>query len=68
MVTALVIASPIAYYIMQQWLADFAYRVTIPWWIFVLAGLVATFIAMITVSVQSVKAAISNPVDALRSE
>ncbi len=67
-VTALVIASPIAYYIMQQWLADFAYRVTIPWWIFVLAGLVATFIAMITVSVQSVKAAISNPVDALRSE
>ncbi|MEO0330403.1 MAG: ABC transporter permease [Bacteroidota bacterium] len=67
-VIALIIASPIAYYIMQQWLADFAYRVTIPWWIFILAGLVATVIAMLTVSFQSVKAAISNPVDALRSE
>ena len=67
-VIALVIASPIAYYIMQQWLADFAYRVTIPWWTFVLAGLVATLIAMLTVSFQSVKAAVRNPVDALRSE
>ena len=67
-VIALVIASPIAYYIMQQWLADFAYRETIPWWTFVLAGLVATLIAMLTVSFQSVKAAVRNPVDALRSE
>ncbi|MEO0330404.1 MAG: FtsX-like permease family protein, partial [Bacteroidota bacterium] len=65
---AFVIATPIAWYALQQWLADFAYRTPMHWWTFALAGLVTTFIAMLTVSVQSVKAAISNPVDALRSE
>jgi putative ABC transport system permease protein len=49
-------------------LADFAYRVVMPWWIFALAGLLATVIAMLTVSVQSVRAATANPVDSLRSE
>ncbi|MEM9674136.1 MAG: ABC transporter permease [Bacteroidota bacterium] len=63
-----VIATPIAWYTLQQWLADFAYRSPMPWWVFILAGSVATFIAMLTVSFQSVKAAISNPVEALRSE
>ena len=63
-----VVATPVAWYALQQWLADFAYRTPMPWWVFVLAGSVATFIAMLTVSFQSIKAAISNPVDALRSE
>ncbi|MEM6841776.1 MAG: ABC transporter permease [Bacteroidota bacterium] len=63
-----VIATPVAWYVLQQWLADFAYRTPMHWWVFVLAGLTATFIAMLTVSVQSVKAAVSNPVDALRNE
>ncbi len=65
---AFVIASPIAWYALQQWLKGFAYRVAIPWWIFGLAGLSATLIAMLTVSVQSVKAATANPVDSLRNE
>ncbi|MEM9674137.1 MAG: ABC transporter permease, partial [Bacteroidota bacterium] len=65
---AFVIATPIAWYVLQQWLADFAYRTPMHWWVFALAGVVATFIAMLTVSIQSVKAAVSNPVDALRNE
>jgi putative ABC transport system permease protein len=65
---AFVIATPIAWYTLQQWLADFPYRTPMPWWVFALAGLTATFIAMLTVSFQSVKAAVSNPVDALRSD
>lgn len=65
---ALVIASPIAYYFMQQWLADFAYQMVFPWWIFPLVGLLAVLVAFITVSYQSIKAALENPVKALRSE
>ncbi|MGB3850719.1 MAG: ABC transporter permease [Tunicatimonas sp.] len=65
---ALVIASPLAYYAMQQWLADFAYRVPIQPAVFFIAGLVALLIALLTVSWQSVRAALANPVDALRSE
>ncbi len=65
---AFVIASPIAYYFMDKWLADFAYRITISWWIFALAGASAILIALITVSWQSVKAALMNPVKSLRSE
>ena len=65
---ALVIASPIAYYIMQQWLADFAYRVPLQPEIFVVAGVIALLIALLTVSWQSTRAALANPVDALRSE
>ncbi len=65
---AFVIASPIAWYALQQWLAGFAYRVAVPWWVFVLAGLTATFIAMLTVSFQSIRAATTNPVESLRSE
>ena len=67
-VVAFVIASPVAWYALQQWLEGFAYRVVIPWWIFALAGLSATVIAMLTVSFQSVRAATANPVDSLRSE
>jgi predicted permease len=65
---AFVIASPIAYYFMDKWLADFAYRITISWWIFAIAGLSAVLIALITVSWQSIKVAVANPVKSLRSE
>ena len=65
---AFVVAVPLAWFALDQWLADFAYRVAMPWWIFALAGLLATVIAMLTVSVQSVRAATANPVDSLRSE
>ncbi|MCB0437095.1 MAG: FtsX-like permease family protein, partial [Mangrovimonas sp.] len=59
---ALVVASPIAWYLMQKWLEKFAYRLEIEWWIFVLAGMMAIIIALITVGFQAIKAAISNPV------
>jgi putative ABC transport system permease protein len=65
---AFVIASPIAYYFMDKWLADFAYRITISWWIFAIAGVSAITIALFTVSWQSIKAAVANPVKSLRSE
>lgn len=65
---ALVIASPIAWYFMEQWLADFAYHITISWWVFALAGLTAIVISLATVSYQSIKAALMNPVKSLRSE
>ncbi|GAB4056096.1 ABC transporter permease [Spirosoma litoris] len=65
---ALVIASPIAWWGMNQWLKEFAYKVTIDWWIFALAGLLAIGIALLTVSYQSIKAALVNPVKSLRSE
>ncbi len=67
-VIAIVIASPIAYYFMNKWLADFAYRIDIQWWMFVTAGLAAMLIAFLTVGFQSVKAALANPVESLRSE
>ncbi len=65
---AIVIASPIAWYAMNEWLADFAYKIDISWWYFALAGGLAVGIALLTVSFQSVKAALANPVESLRSE
>ncbi|MFM9911092.1 MAG: ABC transporter permease [Chitinophagaceae bacterium] len=62
------IASPIAWYIMNKWLQDFAYRITISWWIFLVAGVVILLIALVTVSFQAIKAAIANPVKSLRTE
>ena len=67
-VISLLIASPIAWWAMQQWLQDFAYRTDISWWIFGLAAFLALLIAVLTVSFQAVRAAVSNPVNALRSE
>ena len=67
-ILAILIASPVAYYFMQQWLSDFAYRIELQWWMFVLAGVVAVGIAFLTVSFQSVRAALANPVQSLRSE
>ena len=65
---AVIIASPIAWYTMNRWLADFAYRLDIKWWMFVIAGLVAVVIALATVSFQAIRAAVANPVESLRSE
>jgi ABC-type antimicrobial peptide transport system permease subunit len=65
---ALLIAAPIAYHYMNLWLANFAYRVELQWWVFVGAGLVSILIAFLTVGFQSVRAARMNPVDSLRSE
>ncbi|MGF7217243.1 putative ABC transport system permease protein [Spirosoma lacussanchae] len=65
---AIVIASPLAWYAMRRWLNDFAYKIDIEWWVFGLAGLLAVGIALLTVSVQSIKAALMNPVKSLRSE
>lgn len=67
-VISLVIASPLAWWAMNKWLAGYTYRINIEWWVFVLAGLLSILIAVITVSYQSIKAAIANPVKSLRSE
>jgi putative ABC transport system permease protein len=65
---AALIAFPIAWFAMHNWLKDFAYRVSISWWIFIVAALAALAIALITISFQAIKAAMANPVKALRSE
>lgn len=65
---SLVIASPVAWYFMHQWLQNYAYKVTIGWWVFVLAGAGAVGIALLTVGFHAVRAAMANPVKSLRSE
>jgi len=65
---ALVIATPVAYWAMSHWLADFAYRIDIQWYVFVVAGVLAAVVAFLTVAGQTVKAAVANPVKSLRSE
>jgi putative ABC transport system permease protein len=62
------IAWPVAYLAMTKWLANFAYRIDIGWWTFALAGGLALLIALLTVSTQAIKAALANPVEALRYE
>jgi putative ABC transport system permease protein len=62
------IAWPIAYYIMNIWLEDFAYRINIPVWSFIIAGFSALIIALLTVGYQALKAALNNPVKSLRYE
>ena len=65
---AILVASPLAYFFMQRWLADFAYRIDLQWWMFVVAGVTAVAIAFLTVSLQSLRAALANPTQSLRSE
>ncbi len=65
---ALCLATPLAWWAMDQWLADFAYRIDIPWWVFLVAGVSAVAVAFLTVSFQTIKAAVANPVKSLRSE
>ena len=65
---AFIIASPVAWWVMHNWLQDFAYRINISWWIFIAAGFLAVIIALGTISFQAIKAAIANPVKSLRTE
>jgi putative ABC transport system permease protein len=65
---AILISIPVSWWLMEQWLNDYAYRVDIEWWVFATAGSMAVIIAWLTVSWQSVKAALANPVNSLRSE
>ena len=65
---AFLIAIPIGWFFMNKWLQNFAYRINITWWVFLLAGMVAVMIAMLTISFQAFKAAIANPVKSLRVE
>lgn len=65
---AIIIATPMAWWAMNKWLQDFAFRIEIKWWMFVLAGLVALIVAFVTISFQAIKAATINPVKSLRSE
>ena len=65
---AFIIACPLAWYAMQQWLENFAYKTSLNWWIFAVSGLLALLIALVTVSVQTIKASLQNPVDSLRYE
>ncbi len=68
LVLSICIASPVAWWVMNKWLQDFAYRISISWWIFVSVGVVCLLIALVTISFQAIKAAVANPVTSLRSE
>ncbi|HMG67939.1 MAG TPA: ABC transporter permease [Chitinophagaceae bacterium] len=65
---AMLVAFPVAWYVMHSWLQDYAYRVHISWWMFAMAGLIALLVAIVMVSLQAVKAALSNPIKSLRTE
>jgi putative ABC transport system permease protein len=67
-IIGIIIAVPIAWYAMDKWLKDFAYRIEVQWWVFALAGLLALTVALLTVSFQSIKAALMNPIKSLKSE
>ena len=67
-VIAIVIATPLSWYLMKKWLQNFKYQVQIEWWVFAITGAISIFIALLTVSFQSVKAALMDPVKSLRSE
>jgi putative ABC transport system permease protein len=67
-IISIVIAFPIAGWVMTKWLQDFAYRVNISWWVFGFAALVTIVIALLTISFQAIKAALANPVKSLRTE
>ena len=67
-IISIIIATPIAWWLMNKWLIDFAYRIQISWWVFLVAGIISILIALITISFQAIKAAVANPVKSLRSE
>jgi putative ABC transport system permease protein len=67
-IIAFVIASPIAWYVMHNWLRDFAYRINISWWIFIAAGMLSVVIALATISFQAIRTAMASPVKSLRTE
>ncbi|MFN3667493.1 MAG: ABC transporter permease, partial [Sediminibacterium sp.] len=65
---ATIIAFPVSWWVMNNWLQGFAIRINIEWWVFILSGFIAILIAMITVSAQAIKASLTNPVKSLRTE
>jgi len=65
---SIIIASPVAWWAMHNWLQNFAYRIAIPWWVFLLAGVIAIITSVVTVSYHAIRAAIANPVESLKSE
>jgi putative ABC transport system permease protein len=67
-ILAAIISLPVAWYAMNKWLLDFEFRISISWWILAMAGVVALIVAFVTISFQSIKAALANPVKSLRSE
>jgi len=67
-IIALVLAIPVGWYVMNNWLQDFAYRINVSWWVFAIAGALALLIALVTIGLQVLKAAVDNPVKSLRSE
>ena len=67
-IAANVIVWPIAWYVSQNWLQNFIYRINVEWWVFIMTGVFVLFIAFITVSFKTVKAAMTNPVKALKYE
>lgn len=67
-VLAILIATPVSWYVMNQWLQNFAYKTTLQWWLFALAGSSALLIALLAVSFQAIKAAIANPIKSLKNE
>ena len=67
-ILAVTISLPLGWYIMSKWLQDFSYRIEVQWWMLLLAALIAITIAVLTVSYQSIKAAIVNPIKSLRTE
>ena len=68
MLIALVIAIPVSWTVMHSWLDDFAYRIAIQWWVFLLGGTMALLIALATVGFQALRAASANPIKSLRTE
>ncbi len=67
-VVSFLIAFPLGYYVMNNWLQDFEYRTELHWWVFVVAGLVTVIIAFLTISYRSIQAALMNPVKSLKTE
>ncbi|HKH62006.1 MAG TPA: ABC transporter permease [Flavitalea sp.] len=67
-VAALILAIPVGWFVMHEWLQDFAYRINIAWWVFAVAGIISLGIALLVISVQAIKAAVENPVKSLRTE
>ena len=65
---AFIVASPLAWWAMRAWLQNFAYHIDVQWWVFLLAGVAALSIALLTVSWQAIKVAVANPVKSLRAE
>ena len=64
----MLIAAPLSWYFLKDWLAEFAYRIEFPWWATVVSGLAVMIVAFLTISTQSVRAGLSNPVDAIGNE